>query len=109
MLTLLTVKMIFAIDTVMKSAAANVNNMTNTSGTITFEQGYSNTGLSRTFIEHISGKTVTGDWAGSVAPIVGDPFELCVGNTCTDLKFITVSPNHIELTDSHGDTIRLMR
>ena len=26
-----------------------------------------------------------------------------------DLTFKTISPNHIELTDSHGDTIRLMR
>jgi hypothetical protein len=46
---------------------------------------------------------------------VGQALELCSLHPhgsqpgCTDLTITTLSPNHIELQDSHGDTIRLMR
>ncbi len=46
---------------------------------------------------------------------VGQVLELCSlhphvsQSGCTDLTITTQSPNYIELQDSHGDTIRLMR
>jgi Flp pilus assembly protein TadD len=91
-------------------------------GTITFkayavetgdEKGSLSTNPPPTYIRHLHGRTLEGTWR--MGTEVGQALELCSflyhgsQSGCTDLTITTLSPNHIELQDSHGDTIRLMR
>src|SRR5262249_3524377 len=87
-------------------------------GTITFKgytdaKGSLSTNPPPTYIRDLHGKTLEGSW--SMGTAVGQVLELCSLHThgsqsgCTDLTITTPSPNHIELQDSHGDTIRLTR
>jgi hypothetical protein len=81
----------------------DINNMTGISGTITF-------GKDGSFTQTISTRSGSSDYAiqgswGSDGHILTECFII----GCTKLTFTTISPNHMELTDLHGDTIHLKR
>ena len=86
----------------------DMNNMTGTSGTITFGKG----GSTR-FVQNYDGIHQGNYWVNWLTQKLHLGYDMNSWKCCTwfsiDLTFKTISPNHIELTDSHGDTIRLMR
>ncbi|MGC2682615.1 MAG: hypothetical protein WA323_12155, partial [Candidatus Nitrosopolaris sp.] len=99
-----------------------------TTGTITFKGGGydQNSGSSAPFIETINGKivhaiidcdiingkTVCRPIGNTSGVWTSDGYTLGLsyyGGPAPTLTFITTSPNHMELTDEHGNTIHLMR
>jgi hypothetical protein len=94
----------------------NFVNETGTSGAITFK-GDRPISLSNQdptyspfFIQTIGGKIINGTWSSD-----GYTLTLAYNGghggvlTFTGFATMTVNPNHLEPTDQHGDTIRLMR
>lgn len=82
----------------------DMNNMTGTSGKISFNSSILNT----TFNETVGGKTLTGTW--NTVNQGDTPLNLCYTSSgCISLRFTMITPNHIEMRDAHGNTIRLMR
>jgi hypothetical protein len=88
-----------------KMSMDDMNNMASTgvSGTITFDK---NGDFNRTIPAKngLGDVTVEGSWASD-----GHILHEFFGEYHVNMTFTTVSLNHMELTDQHGDTISLMK